>query len=56
LTTEEVDAFRARAVDAAMGLFADRGYRGVTLRSLAEVLGVSAMTPYRYFENKEALF
>jgi AcrR family transcriptional regulator len=53
---EEVDAFRARAVDAAMGLFADRGYRGVTLRSLAEVLGVSAMTPYRYFENKEALF
>ncbi len=39
-----------------MGLFAERGYRGVTLRSLAKALGVSAMTPYRYFENKEDLF
>ncbi|UCH29447.1 MAG: TetR/AcrR family transcriptional regulator [Myxococcales bacterium] len=43
-------------MDAAMGLFAAHGYRGVTLRSLAKVLGVSAMTPYRYFENKEELF
>ena len=39
-----------------MGLFAERGYRGVTLRSLAKALGVSAMTPYRYFENKDELF
>ena len=56
LTGEELEAFRRKAVDAAMGLFAEHGYRGVTLRSLAKVLGVSAMTPYRYFENKEELF
>jgi AcrR family transcriptional regulator len=56
LTTQELDAFRARAVQAAMGLFAEQGYRGVTLRSLAKTLGVSPMTPYRYFENKDELF
>ncbi len=56
LTAEELGAFRARAVAAATRLFAERGYRGVTLRSLAKELGVSPMTPYRYFENKEELF
>jgi AcrR family transcriptional regulator len=56
LTQEDLDAFRARAVDVAMGLFAEEGYRAVSLRSLAKALGVSAMTPYRYFENKEELF
>ncbi|MEM7138904.1 MAG: TetR/AcrR family transcriptional regulator [Myxococcota bacterium] len=56
LTQEQVDAFRTRAVEAATALFAERGYRGVTLRSLAAALGVSPMTPYRYFENKEELF
>jgi AcrR family transcriptional regulator len=39
-----------------MGLFAEHGYRGVSLRSLGRALGVSAMTPYRYFQNKEELF
>ena len=56
LTVEELDAFRGRAVAAATKLFAERGYAGVTLRSLAKALGVSPMTPYRYFENKEELF
>lgn len=56
LTPEELSAFRERAVRAATGLFAEQGYRGVTLRSLAKALGVSPMTPYRYFENKAELF
>jgi len=56
LTVEELDAFRERAVAAAASLFAEHGYAGVTLRSVAKELGVSPMTPYRYFENKEELF
>lgn len=56
LTEEELSAFRERAVAAATRLFAEQGYRGVTLRSLANDLGVSPMTPYRYFENKAELF
>ncbi len=56
MTKDELEAFRGRAVDAAIRLFAEHGYRGVTLRTLAKALGVSPMTPYRYFENKEELF
>lgn len=56
LTQDQIEAFRRRAVRAATGLFAEHGYRGVTLRSVASELGVSPMTPYRYFENKEELF
>ena len=56
LTVEDLDAFRARAVAAAARLFGERGYAGVTLRAVAKELGVSAMTPYRYFANKDELF
>lgn len=56
LTDEQIHAFRRRAVEVATALFAEEGYRAVTLRSLAAALGVSPMTPYRYFENKEDLF
>ena len=56
LTLEELGAFRERAVAVAAKLFAELGYGGVTLRSVAKELGVSPMTPYRYFENKEELF
>ena len=56
MTAAELAAFRSTDEDAAMGLFAEHGYRGVSLRSLGKVLGVSAMTPYRYFENKDELF
>ncbi|MDH3201965.1 MAG: TetR/AcrR family transcriptional regulator [Myxococcales bacterium] len=56
LTEEQVEVFRTRAVGAATALFADLGYQGVTLRALAAELGVSPMTPYRYFKNKEELF
>ena len=56
LRPDEVAAFRRRAVEAATRLFAERGYGGVTMRGLGEVLGVSAMTPYRYLESKDELF
>jgi AcrR family transcriptional regulator len=56
LSHDEIAAFRRRATDAAMGLFAASGYEAVTMRALAAALDVSAMTPYRYIESKEALF
>ncbi|MEE3624405.1 TetR/AcrR family transcriptional regulator [Nitrospirillum sp. BR 11752] len=46
---------RDRVRDVAAGLFADRGLDGFKMRDLAARLGVSVMTPYRYFENKEAI-
>jgi len=56
LSQDEIDAFRRRAADAAIGLFARDGYAAVTMRSVADALGVSPMTPYRYLAGKEALF
>ena len=53
---EEIEAQRARVVRAAEGLFAEHGFEGVTLRSLAAALGQSSTTAYRYFEGKAAIF
>lgn len=41
--------------DAAIQLFAERGYDGTTIPMIAEKAKVGAGTIYRYFENKEAL-
>ncbi len=37
-------------------LFAQKGYGSITMRQIAEGLGVSTGTLYHYFPNKEALF
>lgn len=52
----DIAAFRRRLADAAMHLFVELGYDGVTMRAVAAALGVSAMTPYRYLAGKEELF
>ena len=50
----ESDAERLRdeLVAAALALFMDGGLEAVTMRAVATQVGVSAMTPYRYFEDK----
>lgn len=47
--------FRERLCDAATGLFAERGREGFSMRELATALGVSPMTPYRYFRDKDEM-
>lgn len=44
---------RADILDAALTLFAERGYDGTTVPAIAEKAKVGAGTIYRYFENKE---
>ena len=56
LSQDQVDEFRDALCAAATRLFAEHGYEGVTMRALAKDLGCSPMTPYRYFENKAAIF
>ncbi len=56
LTDEEIAQFRQRLCAAAAKLFVERGVEGVTMRHIAKRLGCSAMTPYRYFRNKEEIF
>jgi AcrR family transcriptional regulator len=56
LTDSEIESFRSDACAAAIRLFAEKGDDGVTLRALGRELGVSAMTPYRYFDNKADIY
>ncbi|HEY9217999.1 MAG TPA: TetR/AcrR family transcriptional regulator [Phenylobacterium sp.] len=53
LTESDVADFRERLCEAAERLFAERGPDAVTMRQLAGALGVSPMTPYRYFKDKD---
>jgi AcrR family transcriptional regulator len=53
LTETDVADFRERLCEAATKLFDSKGLEGFTMRELAGELGVSAMTPYRYFKDKD---
>ena len=46
---------RDAILDAALELFAERGFHGTAVPLVAEKAGVGAGTLYRYFESKEAL-
>lgn len=55
LTTEEISDYRQRILQIATSLFARKGYAGVSMRSVATELGVTAMALYRYVDDKEHL-
>ena len=55
LSEADVADFRARLCEAAEDLFARHGIEAVTMRQLASALGVSPMTPYRYFRDKDEI-
>ena len=55
LSPDDIATFQNRLCDAAEHLFAARGPEAVTMRELASALGVSPMTPYRYFKDKDAI-
>jgi AcrR family transcriptional regulator len=52
LTEQDIADFRAELCKVATERFARHGYEGVTMRQLAEALGCSPKTPYRYFKDK----
>ena len=45
-----------KALDAALQLFSEQGFRASTMREIAEVAGISMGNLYHHFPNKEALF
>ena len=52
LTDKDIADFRTQLCKVATERFARFGYDGVTMRQLAEALGCSPKTPYRYFKDK----
>ncbi len=55
LDEEDVADFRERLLAAAERLFAEQGVAGVSMRRIAQAMGCSATTPYRYFADKEEI-
>jgi len=55
LSPEAVAEFRLRLCQQAEILFAQGGEQAVTMRNLATALGVSPMTPYSYFKDKDEI-
>ena len=47
---------KERILDAALDMFARRGYDGTNLRDLAASLGLSKSALYRHFASKEAMW
>ncbi len=55
LSADAIADFQDRLCDAAERMFAEHGAEAVTIRQLAAAVGVSPMTPYRYFKDKQAI-
>lgn len=51
-----VDETREKILDAALEEFAENGYKGATIRVIAQKAGFTEMTLFRKFENKKNLF
>src|ERR1700758_5475503 len=47
---------RQQIIEAAMELFAQKGFRGTTTRDLASHAGVNEAIIFRYFKTKEELY
>ncbi len=55
LSQADITRFRDRLCDVAAQLYAETGHDGFNMRALAQRVGVSAMTPYRYFRDKDEI-
>ena len=55
-TEEEIAAMRQRILDAAVAILHKAGPGSLSIRAIAERVGVSHMVLYSYFENRDELF
>lgn len=51
-----VEGRRGEILDAALAVFAEKGYEGGTMREIAHRLGLTEPALYRHYPGKEALF
>ena len=55
LTEEEISAMRQTILKAAFDILQEQGPEGLSIRAIADRVGVSHMVLYSYFENRDAL-
>ena len=53
---EKSERSRVAILEAALRLFSKQGYRGTSIRDIAEDAGVSTGNVYHHFADKESLF
>jgi AcrR family transcriptional regulator len=56
LREEKSERSRRQVLDAALQLFSHQGFRGTTVREIAERAGVSTGNVYHHFPDKESIF
>jgi AcrR family transcriptional regulator len=54
--TPQDESVRARLLEAASGLFAQKGYAATTVREIVDAAGVTKPVLYYYFGNKEGIY
>lgn len=54
-STPKSEATRRRILDAALGVFRERGFEAATMREIAAAAGVAVGAAYYYFDSKDAL-
>jgi AcrR family transcriptional regulator len=55
-TSEAVDAFRQKILDAALNIIVEKGFEHLSMRKIAACLGVTAATIYNYYASKDELY
>lgn len=55
-TQQTADRRRGEILDAALRLFAEKGFRETTMAALAQAVGLSEAALYRYFQSKDEIF
>lgn len=56
LKETKAEASRAKILDVAQKLFARRGFEGVSIREIAQALGMTTASLYYHFPSKEEIF
>jgi AcrR family transcriptional regulator len=51
-----IPGLKERIISVAREVFADKGYKGTTVREIARIVGVTVGVLYLYFENKEDIY
>jgi AcrR family transcriptional regulator len=54
-TEQEIEAMRGRILNATLELVRQEGLEGLSIRKIADRVGVSHMLLYSYFENRDAI-
>ncbi|MEI6417817.1 MAG: TetR/AcrR family transcriptional regulator [Sphingomonadales bacterium] len=55
LSQQDLSRFQAELCDVAEVMFAENGAENVSMRQIAAAMGISPMTPYRYFANRDEI-